>query len=317
LVAGVLTGPGVLGWVAHTPAVDQLADVGVALLLFGVGVEFSLARMRRTIGRMLVSGTLQVGLTFAASAGAFAAFGTPWPTAVLIGFLLALSSTAVVFKLYDEAGEIESPHGLVAGGILLFQDLALVPMALLVPGPGRAEIRTGAAVTALVEATLAVGALLFLARAVLPRVLALVARARTPELFPLAAIVLALGTARAATALGLSLPLGAFFAGLALSGSPYAHQVFAELLPLRDAFVAIFFTSVGCARDLTPRCDARRPPAIAQAVNTTRAARIDRGATRRRRTSFRRHGRASGRSRCRARRSCRCRHASARLLSRS
>ena len=77
LVAGVLTGPGVLGWVAHTPAVDQLADVGVALLLFGVGVEFSLARMRRTIGRMLVSGTLQVGLTFAASAGAFAAFGTP------------------------------------------------------------------------------------------------------------------------------------------------------------------------------------------------------------------------------------------------
>src|SRR5205814_5377499 len=98
---------------------------------------------------------------------------------------------------------------------------------------------------ALVEATLAVGALLFLARAVLPRVLALVARARTPELFPLAAIVLALGTARAATALGLSLPLGAFFAGLALSGSPYAHQVFAELLPLRDAFVAVFFTSVG------------------------------------------------------------------------
>ncbi len=264
LVAGVLVGPGVLGWVAHTPAVDQLADVGVALLLFGVGIEFSLERMRRTISRMLASGTLQVGLTFAAGAGAFAAFGTPWPTAILIGFLLALSSTAVVFKLYDDAGEIESPHGLVAAGILLFQDLALVPMALLVPVLARAEARGGAAAMALVEATLAVGVLLFLARAVLPRVLALVARARTPELFPLAALVLALGTARAATAIGLSLPLGAFFAGLALSGSPYSHQVFAELLPLRDAFVAIFFTSVGMLLD--PAVLATEPALLAGIV---------------------------------------------------
>src|SRR5262249_59714275 len=112
-----------------------------------------------------------------------------------------------------------------------------------VAGPG--ERAFAAAGTALGAAVLAVGALVVLSRAVLPRVLGLIARAGTPELFPVAALVIAFGTALGASALGLSLPIGAFLAGLALSGSPYAHQVFAELLPLRDAFVAIFFTSIG------------------------------------------------------------------------
>jgi CPA2 family monovalent cation:H+ antiporter-2 len=175
----------------------------------------------------------------------FRALGTPAPAAILIGFLVALSSTAIVFKLYDEEGELDAPQGLAAAGILLFQDLALVPMMLLVPVLANPEGSLGAAAVALVSAAVMLAALLFLARAVLPRLLGLVARARTPELFPLAALLIAFGTALAAGWLGLSLPIGAFLAGLALSGSPYAHQVFAELLPLRDAFVAIFFTSIG------------------------------------------------------------------------
>jgi CPA2 family monovalent cation:H+ antiporter-2 len=262
LLAGVLAGPGGLGLVAHSEAIDDLAELGVALLLFGVGTEFSLERLRNILPRMLASGVLQVTLTVAATALVFRGLGGAWPTAIFVGFLVALSSTAIVFKLYDEAGELDAPQGLAAAGILLFQDLALVPMMLLVPvlaSPG--ERALGAAEAALAAAIVAVGALLVLSRAILPRLLALVARVGTPELFPLAALVIAFGTALGASRLGLSLPIGAFLAGLALSGSPYAHQVFAELLPLRDAFVAIFFTGIGLL--LQPAVLASEPAALA------------------------------------------------------
>jgi monovalent cation:H+ antiporter-2, CPA2 family len=253
LIAGVLVGPGGLGLVSRTDPIGELAELGVALLLFGVGIEFSLEGLRRIVRRMLASGALQVSVTIAATAGVFRWLGAPWGSAVFVGFLVSLSSTAIVFKLYDERGELDAPQGLTAGGILLFQDLTLVPMMLLVPvlaTPGEGAIR--AAAVALVSAAVAVTALLVLARAALPPALALVARAGTPELFPLAALVIAFGTALGAARLGLSLPIGAFLAGLALSGSIYAHQVFAELLPLRDAFVAIFFTSIGISSSL--RC---------------------------------------------------------------
>ena len=250
LVAGMVAGPGVLGLVERSAVVGQLADFGVALLLFGVGIEFSLERLRRILRRMVLGGALQVGLSVGLGAIAFRALGVGWPVAVFVGFLVALSSTAIVFKLYDETGEIDAPHGLPAAGVLLFQDLALVPMMLLVPVLADPQ-ETGVleALVALARAAVAVGGLLILARVVLPRLLATVARVQTPELFPLSALVLALGTAGAAAALGLSLQIGAFLAGLALSGSRYAHQVFAELLPLRDCFVAVFFTSIGLLLD--------------------------------------------------------------------
>jgi len=197
LVAGVLVGPGGLALVSHSEAIGELAELGVALLLFGVGIEFSLERLRRILPRMIASGTLQVAGTVGATALGFRALGLSWPAALLAG-------------------------------------------------------------------TTALAAVLVLARAVLPRALALVARARTPELFPLAALVVAFGTALGAARLGLSLPIGAFLAGLALSGSRYAHQVFAELLPLRDAFVAIFFTSIGMLFE--PAAIAREPVLLAGMV---------------------------------------------------
>ncbi|HLK11741.1 MAG TPA: cation:proton antiporter [Candidatus Binatia bacterium] len=261
LVAGVLAGPGGLGLVGHSEAIDQLAELGVALLLFGVGIEFSLERLRRILPRMLACGALQVTVTVAATALAFRRLGGPWPGAVFLGFLVSLSSTAIVFKLYDERGELDAPQGLAAAGVLLFQDLALVPMVLLVPVLAGPDGRALLAARALAAALVAVTALLVLARAVLPRALAWVARAGAPELFPLAALVIAFGTALGASKLGLSLPIGAFLAGLALSGSPYAHQVFAELLPLRDAFVAIFFTGIGLL--LRPAVLASEPAVLA------------------------------------------------------
>src|SRR5438552_17258325 len=174
---------------------------------------------------MLASGALQVAGTVAATALAFRALALPWPGALCTGCLVARSRTAVVFKLYGEEGELDAPQGRAAAGILLFQDLAMVPMMLLVPvlaSAGGGAV--GAAATALLAGGAALTAVLVLARAVLPRLLALVARAGTPELFPLAALVVAFGTALGAAQLGLSLPIGPFPAALALSGSRYAHQ---------------------------------------------------------------------------------------------
>lgn len=250
LVAGVLSGPGVLGLVHHSGSVDALAEIGVALLLFGVGIEFSLEKLRRMVRFLLVGGAAQVIVSAAVTAGLMLAIGTPGPAATVSGFLVALSSTALVFKMFDGRGEMDAPLGQAAAGILLFQDLALVPMMLLLPAlaaPGDSIL--AAAGAALLRAGVALGGIVALARFVLPRTLALTARARLPELFPSVALLAAFGTALAASSLGLSIPLGAFLAGLALSGTPHAHQVFAELLPLRDAFVAVFFTSIGALLD--------------------------------------------------------------------
>src|SRR5262249_23919993 len=145
LLAGVLAGPGGVGLIAHSEARDQLAELGVALPLFGVGIEFSLVRLRGILPRMLASGTLQVVVTVVATAVLFCWLGRAWPTAVFAGFLLSLSSTAIVFKLYDERGELEAPQGLAAAGILLLQDLALVPMMLLVPVLAGRRARAGPA----------------------------------------------------------------------------------------------------------------------------------------------------------------------------
>jgi CPA2 family monovalent cation:H+ antiporter-2 len=246
LFAGVVSGPGVLGLVKHSESVDALAEIGVALLLFGVGIEFSLEKLRRMVAFLVVGGAVQVVASVAVTAAIMTAIGRPGPEAMVAGFLVALSSTALVFKLLEGRGELDAPSGQAAAGVLLFQDLALVPMMLLLPalaGPGEAVFT--AAGVALLRAAAAVAGIVALARFVLPRTLELTARAKLPELFPSVALLAAFGTALMASGLGLSLPLGAFLAGLALSGTPYAHQVFAELLPLRDAFVALFFTSIG------------------------------------------------------------------------
>ena len=250
LLAGVMAGPGGFGWVAPSHRIELVSELGVALLLFGVGIEFSIPSLRRTLPRMLASGTLQVGLTLLLAAALFSGLGISWPIGIFLGFLVSLSSTAIVFKVYQEEGISDTPQGKAAAGILLFQDLALVPMMLLIPVLARPVEGAGAAAAVtLLKSAAAVGGLLFLARAALPRALELAARARTPEIFPIASLVAAFGTAFCAVRLGLSLPIGAFLGGLALSGSRYAQQVFAELIPLRDAFVAIFFTGIGMLLD--------------------------------------------------------------------
>ena len=250
LLAGVLAGPALLSVVGHSAEVEQITDLGVALLLFGIGIEFSLERLRKNLARIVFTGIAQVVLTIVVAVAVFRWLDQPWPACVVVGFLVSLSSTAVVFKLYQDTGELQAPHGQAAAGVLLFQDLALLPMMLILPVLGaRSGGAVLASVVALVQAAVAVAVILILARALFPRLLRMVAKANAPELFPPVAVFIAFGTALSASYAGLSLPIGAFLAGLSLSGSVYAYQVFAEILPLRDAFVAVFFTSVGMLFD--------------------------------------------------------------------
>jgi CPA2 family monovalent cation:H+ antiporter-2 len=246
IVAGVLLGPNALGLVSDVHRVEGLAEVGVVLLLFTIGIEFSLSRLREMGRQVVVGGGLQVALTVAAAAGAGVGLGLPWRVALFLGCLIALSSTAIVLKGLTDKGEIDAPHGRLATGILIFQDLCVVPIMLVLPFlAGRAAGGATQLAFALGKAAVIVLGVVVVARAVVPRLLAEILKTRSRELFLIAIILLgtltALGTAEA----GASLALGAFLAGLVISESDYAHQALAELLPFRDIFISLFFVAVG------------------------------------------------------------------------
>ena len=245
IVAGVLVGPNALGLVADTGQVESLAEVGVILLLFTIGIEFSLSRLREMARQVIAGGGAQVVLTVGLGWAVAAAVGLPWRVAILVGFLVALSSTAIVLKGLADLGEIDAPHGRLATGVLVFQDLCVVPMMLILPFlTGRSGGAAGL-LLALGKAALVVAGVLVLARSVVPRVLALILRTRSRELFLIAVILVGTLTALGTAAAGASLALGAFLAGLVISESDYGHQAMAELLPFRDIFISLFFVAVG------------------------------------------------------------------------
>ena len=248
IVAGVLLGPNALGLVSDVHQVESLAEVGVILLLFTIGIEFSLSRLREMGRQVVIGGGAQVLLTVGLAAAVAAALGLAWPVAVLVGFLVALSSTAIVLKGLADKGEIDTPHGRLATGVLIFQDLCVVPMMLVLPFlAGAADGEGGAAglAWALAKAGLVVAGVLVLARTVVPRVLSEIVKTRSRELFLIAVILVGTLTALGTAAAGASLALGAFLAGLVISESDYGHQAMAELLPFRDVFISLFFVTVG------------------------------------------------------------------------
>jgi len=246
IVAGVLLGPNALGLVSDVHQVESLAEVGVILLLFTIGIEFSLTRLREMGRQVIIGGGAQVLLTVGLAAALAAGLGLAWPVAVLLGFLVALSSTAIVLKGLADKGEIDTPHGRLATGVLIFQDLCVVPMMLVLPflagdaGGGAAGLGW-----ALAKAGLVVAGVLVLARTVVPRVLSEIVKTRSRELFLIAVILVGTLTALGTAAAGASLALGAFLAGLVISESDYGHQAMAELLPFRDVFISLFFVTVG------------------------------------------------------------------------
>ncbi len=261
LVAGVLVGPGGVGLVQHRAMVEHLAEVGVVVLLFAVGLEVPLgqvARMRRTI---LVGGGVQIVGTVLASAALTLAFGGSWHLGVLLGFLIALSSTAAATKLLVDQGELAAPHGRVVLGLMIAQDLAVVPMILLLPFVVGAVGDGGGASPAAALANLGVlAAVLVAARLLVGPLVRIVARTRNRELFVLFLATWCLSLAVVTATLELSLALGAFLAGVLLADSDHHSQAAAETEPFRDAFASLFFVSIGMLFD--PAVVAARPVAV-------------------------------------------------------
>ena len=250
LVAGVAIGPFTPGFRANPHSIDVLAEIGVTFLMFAIGAEFSRTELRR-LGRVgLLGGVGQIVATTAIGPALAPVLGITLYQGVFLGALIALSSTVVALKVLTARGELDSVHGHVALGILVAQDLAVIPMVIVLPqalAPGPTVVldllRAAGEAVALV-----LGAYLIGVRAV-PWLLGHVALRRTRELFLLGVVGLALGTALAAQAIGLSLAFGAFLAGLVVAESEFRAQVIAEAIPLRDLFTSLFFVSVGMLVD--------------------------------------------------------------------
>lgn len=245
LVVGAIAGPGALGLVADPDAVRELAELGVVFLLFEIGLELPLERVRTLWRPALVGGGFQVAATLVLVATAAAAAGLSWPAAFVVGAGVSMSSTAIVLRLLTDEGQIDAPSGQLSVAVLLMQDLAIVPFLLIVPLLAGDVAGGGALALAIGKMVLALAVVGFSVWFLVPRLLDRVAQNRGGELFSLFALLIVLGSALAAEALGLTLAVGAFLAGVAASGSPYAHQLFSEVVPLRGVLLGIFFTAVG------------------------------------------------------------------------
>ncbi len=253
LLAGIAVGPHTPGIIASAATVKVVAKLGVALLMFAVGVHFSLDELRAVRRTALLGGGVQIVATVLLGLALGMAFG--WGTfgGLFFGCALALSSTAVMMKVLEERGEIGTAHGKVMLGILVVQDLALVAMVVLLPALAL-FVQDGAGALsvvgwALLRAALFLAAVVLLATRAVPALLHLVARAGSREVFLLTVVSICLVTALAAEEAGLGIELGAFLAGIIVSETDYAHEVFAQVRPLRDVFASLFFVSIGMLLD--------------------------------------------------------------------
>lgn len=243
LLTGCLVGPYGLHLVSSADEVDKMAEIGVILLLFTIGLEFSFRRILALKDLMLKCGLTQLLLSAALVMAVALYFGLPVPTSLVIGFALALSSTAIVLRILQERGEVDSAHGRTVLAILLSQDLGVIIFIVLLPlviGSGM-EFN----LFAVLRSALILGGLFLVARYLLRPLLRRLTMTRSAELFRLTVLVLVLGTAWLTHLAGLSLELGAFLAGLALAESDYSHQALSDIIPFRDAFMAIFFIAMG------------------------------------------------------------------------
>ena len=251
LATGVVIGPNALGLVKNQALIDQAAELGVILLLYTIGIEFSLDKLARIKKLIFVGGGLQVGLVTLAVTGVLSVFGVDWKVGIFTGFLVALSSTAIVLKLLGDRGETGADHGRVGLGLLIFQDLAIIAMVLLVPALAGQGGSLMDVTWALGKAGLIIALVLAIARRIMPPVLERVALTCSPEIFLLSVFAICLTTAYLVSLAGISVSLGAFLAGLVVSESRFSHHAFAEIMPIQILFSAVFFVSVGMLLDVS------------------------------------------------------------------
>lgn len=251
LLTGTLAGPHGLGFVHGVHEVEIMAEIGIIFLLFTIGMEFSFKHLLQIRKPVLIGGPLQVIFSIALTVAVLMIFAISLPQAIFIGFLLSLSSTAIVLKILQERLEIDSPHGKTILGILLFQDLVIVPMMLLTPLLTGKAGAVGPAMLALgVKALVIIALVYFSSTWLVPQLLYQVTKTKNKELFLLSIVAIGLLVAWLTASVGLSLALGAFLAGLIIAESEYSHQALGNILPFRDIFVSFFFVSVGMLLDI-------------------------------------------------------------------
>lgn len=252
LLTGVLSGPHGFGLVTDIVDVDHIAEMGIILLLFGIGMEFSFKKLVQIRRQFLLGGSLQVGLTIILGAFLGYIIGRPWREAFFLGFLLSMSSTAIVLRTLEQQGETSSPHGRLSISILIFQDLIAIPMILFTPllsTNGDRPAFDTSSLWPVAKGLVSLVIVFFAAQRLVPRFLLLVARTRNKELFLLSVLALCFGVAWFTSHIGLSLTMGAFLTGLIISESEYSSEAISHIFPFQALFISVFFISIGMLLD--------------------------------------------------------------------
>jgi CPA2 family monovalent cation:H+ antiporter-2 len=246
LLAGMLIGPSGFELISGLKEIEIMAEIGVVLLLFTIGLEVSFSHLMRIKKYLIYAGGAQVFLTIILSAIIFLILGIPLKSAIYFGMLLSLSSTAIVLKLLADRDELETPQGKISIGVLIFQDLIIVPMFLILPIIGSdTPLSFGEISLKLLFAFGLLATVLVLSKYLMPKIIYQLAKMRMREAFTIGILLLILGTGYLTHMLGLSMALGAFIAGLILAESDYHTQILSDIMPIKDAFNSIFFVSVG------------------------------------------------------------------------
>jgi len=240
-----------LGLVYESEQIEVISEIGVILLLFVIGMELSLKHLISIKNTVFIGGALQVGLTILVSGSIYYFLGNEWNEALFIGFLFSLSSTAIVLKVLQDRNEISAPHGRNALAILIFQDIIVVPMMLFTPIiAGQSENVVNSILVLLLKTAVVIIITIVSARYLVPRLMHLIAKTGSKELFLITTITICFAVAFLTSEAGLSLALGAFLAGLIISESEYSHQATSIILPFRELFTSFFFISVGMLLNL-------------------------------------------------------------------
>jgi CPA2 family monovalent cation:H+ antiporter-2 len=251
LLTGIIAGPYLLGLISSPENVEVMAEIGVILLMFTIGLEFSLNHLLNIRRLVFLGGFMQLLLTAGVTMLLARVYHFEWNESVFVGFLTALSSTAVVLKLLQERSELTTHYGKTIVGILIFQDIILIPLLLFTPMLGGATTDVGHDLFILMLKT--VGIMIFIwvgTRWLVPWLLHLVAMTRSQELFLMSLLLICLAVALLTHELGMSLAFGAFLAGLMISDTEYSHSAFGNLIPFKDVFTSFFFVSIGMLLDL-------------------------------------------------------------------
>ncbi len=252
LLTGIVVGPSLLGVIKSPHEIEFMAEIGIILLMFTIGLEFSLNHLIKIRNIVFVGGFVQLVFTAGITALVSRMYDLGWGSAVFIGFLTALSSTALVLKILQEKGEVTSNYGRTVVGILIFQDIILIPLILLTPMLGGQTADIGVKLLGMGSKSLFMIGLVYVGnRWIMPRVLHLIALTKNQELFLMSILLVCLAVALLTSEMGMSLAFGAFLGGLMISRSEYSEDAFSHLIPFKDTFTSFFFVSVGMLLDLS------------------------------------------------------------------